>query len=149
MKKEFNVNAKTVKFGIVPKMLLGILAPLFVVLIVISIFLGLRSSATVNEVMSAELDAETRAAAYQIEAFFDRYYGIAESLAANQAIQAIISQDTEGGAATHAQYGELLAMLETVRQNNAEDIDYIWVSDFRTAEVLQNDGTVFGPDQLD
>ena len=35
MKKEFNVNAKTVKFGIVPKMLLGILAPLFVVLIVI------------------------------------------------------------------------------------------------------------------
>ena len=149
MKKEFNVNAKTVKFGIVPKMLLGILAPLFVVLIVISIFLGLRSSATVNEVMSAELDAEARAAAYQIEAFFDRYYGVAESLAANQAIQAIISQDTEGGAATHAQYGELLAMLETVRQNNAEDIDYIWVSDFRTAEVLQNDGTVFGPDQLD
>ena len=29
-----------IKFGIVPKLLLGILIPLFVVLIVISIFLG-------------------------------------------------------------------------------------------------------------
>ena len=149
MKKERNAEQQNVKFGIVPKLLLGILVPLFAVLILVSVFLGLQSSQTVNEVMSAELDAETRSAAYQIEAFFERYYGITESLAASQTIQDLVSQTEEGSAATNALYGEMLTTLETVRQGNIEDIAYIWVSDFRTGEVLQNDGTVYGPAQMD
>lgn len=78
MKRKRNVSLtgkKQVKFGIVPKLLLGILVPLFIVLIAISIFLGLQGSKTVNEIMSAELDAEARSAANQVDVFLNNIMG--------------------------------------------------------------------------
>ena len=57
-------------FGIVQKLLVSILVPLFVVLLVTTIFLGLRGGKIVTELKSGELDAATQAAAGQVEAFF-------------------------------------------------------------------------------
>ena len=152
MKREY-VNASRVKsgvrFGIVPKLLMGILIPLFAVLIMISIFLGMQGSSTVNEIMSAELDAEARAASSQVEAFFERYYGISECLAATQIVRDTTTEVTEGGIAAHRLYGSLLETLKLIQQNNAEDIDFVWVANLTTGEVLQNDGTIFGPAELD
>lgn len=71
-----------VRFGIAPKMLLSILIPLFAVLLIMGLFLGNQVSGTVDQVMSGQLDASSQAAANQVEAFFERYYGIAECLAA-------------------------------------------------------------------
>ena len=56
-------DRRGVTFGIVPKLLLSILCPLFAVLTLITVFLGLRSASTVNTVMNAELEAATEAAA--------------------------------------------------------------------------------------
>lgn len=58
-------DRRVVTFGIVPKLLLSILCPLFAVLTLITVFLGLRSASTVNTVMNAELEAATEAAASQ------------------------------------------------------------------------------------
>ena len=69
-REEKTTGKKRVKFGIVPKMLLGILVPLFVVLLLISVFLGLRSSKTVNQVKGAELNAESKYAASEVDSFF-------------------------------------------------------------------------------
>lgn len=148
-RKEKTTGKKRVKFGIVFKMLIGILVPLFAVLIIISIFLGLQGSATVNEVMSAELDAEARSAASQVNDFFDKYYGAAESLAATQIVQDIVSVETEGGITANSQYGSMLETLRQIQQDNAEDIDYVWVANLKTGELLQSDGTLFGAGQIE
>ena len=147
--KSVHTEARRVKFGIVPKLLLGILVPLFVVLIVISIFLGLQGSQTVNEVMSAELDAEAKAAASEVDAFFEEYYGVAECLATTQAVRNITAEETEGGIAAHSLYGSLLETLRLIQQNNAEDIDYVWVANLRSGELLQSDGTLFGAGEIE
>ncbi|MBM6886185.1 methyl-accepting chemotaxis protein [Pseudoflavonifractor phocaeensis] len=99
--------------------------------------------------MSAELDAEARAASSQVEAFFERYYGISECLAATQIVRDTTTEVTEGGIAAHRLYGSLLETLKLIQQNNAEDIDFVWVANLTTGEVLQNDGTIFGPAELD
>ena len=152
MKRESSVRPAgkaQVKFGIVPKLLLGILIPLFVVLIIISIFLGLQGSKTVNEIMGAELDAEAKSAASQVEAFFERYYGVSECLASTQITRDTTTEVTEGSIVAHRLYGSLLETLKLIQQDNAEDIDFVWLANLQTGEILQNDGTIFDRTQVD
>ena len=92
--KRVSTVHNNVKFGIVAKLLLGILIPLFVVLIIMGVFLGIQGSGTINEVMSAELDAGSNAAANEVKGFFERYYGITECLAATQIVQDTVMEDT-------------------------------------------------------
>lgn len=139
----------TVKFGILPKLLIGILAPLFIVLGIMGIFLGLQVSDTVNGIMSAELDSETKAAANQVESFFERYYGVAESLAETQMIQDLVTENQEGGIRANPQYSEILNTIQAVQQKNQEDISYIWISDFQSGELLQSDAQLYTQEELD
>lgn len=148
-KKDAQMVRRQMKFGIVPKLILGILTPLIVVLIIITIFLGLQGSKTINEVMSAELNAETRAASNEVNSFFERYYGISECLAATQIIRDTTTQEVEGGIRAHNLYGSLLETLRLIQQDNAEDIDFVWVTNLSTGEILQNDGTVYEPEEVD
>lgn len=148
-RKDAQSAQRRMKFGIVPKLLLGILSPLVIVLVVITIFLGLRGSETINGVMGAQLNAEAKAASNEVSAFFERYYGISECLAATQIIRDTTTQEVEGGIRAHNLYGSLLETLRLIQQDNAEDIDFVWVTNFRTGEILQNDGTVYQREEVD
>ena len=138
-----------VQFGVLQKLLIGILVPLFAVLIVMGVFLGLQGASTVDDVMGSDLDAETRAAANQVESFFNKYYGIAECLSATQIIRDTTTEVTEGGIAAHRLYGSLLETLRLIQQNYEEDIDFIWVANLKTGQILQNDGTIYEKSQVD
>lgn len=87
-------GGKQIKFGIVPKLLLGILCPLIICMVLVSVFLGLRGSSIVNEIMSAQLNAQTDSAANEIDSFFKQYYGVAECLAATQIARDATDTDT-------------------------------------------------------
>lgn len=137
-----------VRFGIVPKLLLGILVPLFAVLIIIGIFLGMQGAKTVNEIMGADLDAEAKSAANQVEAFFERYYGISECLAATQIVRDTTTEVNEGGMAASRLYGSLLETLKLIQQNNADTVDFVWVVNLKTGELLQSDGSLYGAEQV-
>lgn len=147
-RKQKAVSDKRVKFGIVPKLLLGILVPLFAVLIVMGLFLGVQVSQTVDEVMSAELNAGAESAASQVDAFFQTYYGVAECLSSTQLIKDVATVETEGGITANAQYGNLLATLRSVQADNEENMDYVWVANLKTGELLQSDGTLFGAGEI-
>lgn len=148
-KTDAQMVRRRMKFGIVPKLILGILTPLIVVLVIITIFLGLQGSKTINEVMSAQLNAETRAASNEVNTFFERYYGISECLAATQIIRDTTTQEVEGGIRAYNLYGSLLETLRLIQQDNEEDIDFVWVTNLSTGEILQNDGTVYEPEEVD
>lgn len=87
LRKKETKTGEQRKFGIVPKMLLGILIPLFVVLTIMSIFMGLQGTKVVNDTMGDALDGLTQSAASQVSGYFERYYGITECLAATQIIR--------------------------------------------------------------
>ena len=148
-KKDVHIAHGRMKFGIVPKLLLSVLCPLMVVLVVITIFLGSQGSTTINEVMSGQLNAETKAAANEVNTFFERYYGISECLAATQIVRDTTTQNVEGGIRSHNLYGSLLETLRLIQQDNVEDINYVWVANFGTKELLQSDATLFNSEQID
>ena len=140
---------RSFKFGIAPKLLIGILLPLFLVLTVMSIFLGSQTSGTISQIMCTELDAESEAASSQINAFFERYYGISECLATTQLIRDTTTEEVEAGITTHRLYGSLLETLRLLQQKNSEDVDYMWVLRMDTGEVVQNNGAVYSPPDFD
>ena len=118
-------------------------------MVIMSIFLGLQGSKIVNEVMNGQLNAEAKSAASQVDAFFEQYCGVAECLAATQIIRDTTTEQTEGGITAHRLYGSLLETLRLIQQDNAENITYVWVANLKTGELLQSDGTLFTPGQLD
>ena len=152
MQKKENSNGPQtgkVKFGILPKLLLGILVPLFVVLGIMGIFLGIQGTNTVDETMSENLDSQTKAAAAQVESFFTHYYGVSESLAETELLRDIVTEKQEGGLKASPLYADLLKTLQSVQQKNQEDISYVWISNFQTGELLQSDNQLFTREELD
>ena len=73
----------------------------------------MQVSKTVNSSMSAELDAQSSNAASNVDAFFERYFGITECLASTQIIRDTTVEQTEGGIATHRLFGSLVETLRT------------------------------------
>lgn len=135
-------------FGIVQKLLVSILVPLFVVLLVTTIFLGLRGGKIVTELKSGELDAATQAAAGQVEAFFEQYRGVAESLSATQIIKNATTRPIEGGLKAYEQRDVLLEQMALVQQQNKDHVTNLWICNFQTGEILACDGKVHGPPEL-
>lgn len=148
-KAAVHAGEKRVKFGIVPKLLLGILGPLIVSMVIISAFLGFQGSEIVDEVMSEQLDAQADAAANEVNSFFKQYYGVSECLAATQIVRDTTNEPVEGGIAAHTLYFSLLETLRLVQQDNAENVDYVWVANLQSGELLQSDGTLFAPGEID
>lgn len=135
---------RRIRFGIVPKLLLGILVPLFVVLIAMGIFFRMQVSSTVDRVMSAELDGEANAAANQVNAFFERYYGIVECLASTQIVRDVAAEQVTT-IAENPLYASLRETLQLIQKDNEQDMDYIWVAPLKTGELLQSDGQLYNP----
>ena len=149
LRKKETKTGEQRKFGIVPKMLLGILIPLFVVLTIMSIFMGLQGTKVVNDTMGDALDGLTQSAASQVSGYFERYYGITECLAATQIIRDTTTQAMDGGLAASTLYNSLLETLSLIHKDNEEDVSNLWVVNFQTGEVLQSNGQLMGPGEFD
>ena len=149
-----HANAKAtsenaIKFGILPKLLISILVPLFLVLILMSAFLGIQGSGVIKRVMQQQVTVSATSAANQVDAFFQRYRGITETLASTQLIGDIVGRDTTGSLAQDPLYASLLETLELIQENNSEDLSFVWLADFHTGEILQSDATLYTPADMD
>jgi methyl-accepting chemotaxis protein len=148
-KENMSGEKKLRKFGITPKLLLGILCPLIVSMAIMSAFLGVKGSEIVDEVMGGQLEAQSSAAANQVKAFLDRYYGVAECLSATQIVRDVTTDQGKGGIAGNDLYDSLLETLKLVQEDDAQNIDYVWLADLETGELLQSDGTLFKSGDID
>ena len=136
------------KLGITAKLLVGILTPLFVALVGISVFLGWRSTNMINEEMDGQLNAEASAAASQVDAFFREHYGIAESLSATQVVRSMVMLDSAQGMMSSPEYWSLLETLQLIQSDSGGNIEYVWAADLSTGELLQSDGKLFKPGEI-
>lgn len=132
---------KKVKFGILLKLLLGTAIPLIVILAVIGSRLNAEMSATVIDLDNNYLTAQTAGAAKQIDAYFQKYIGIAEGMSVSNAmLEELEIRDTPDG--------DLNQARENVRdtlKNLADSQDAIsvaWFLNLPYKELIQSDGTI-------
>ena len=130
-----------VKLGIVQKLLIGILVPLILVLSVIGVLLGTRVSNTVEEMVRKNLTAETESAANQINAFFQKYFGVSEMLAQSRIVVDIVADTEKQQMADSAYYTDLLHELQGIQAYYGGEALSVWLTDIGGGEVLLSDGT--------
>ena len=137
------------KFGILPKLLISILVPLILVLSLMGVFLGIQGSGVIRRVMQQQVMAASSAAANEVDSFFERYRGMTETLAATQLVRDVIQDTAQTSIVNKTLYGSLMETMKLLQQSNSDDIVYVWVSDFGTGEILQSDGTLYRPPEVD
>lgn len=141
------VTKERAKFGVLPKMLLGTLIPLVVVLTLIGIQLSGKMGRTVRDIESDYLTAETGRAVESIRGYFERFMGVAESSAKMQEIVQGASdwgEDFDGS----AQQSDLTAVLQKISEEE-ESVAFAWVADLQTGAVQQSDGTYLDSSSFD
>ena len=133
------VKNKKVRFGLLGKLLLGLVLPM----ILIMIFVGNRIIGQVKTIVT-ELDtnyltAEANRAGEQVNAYFQRYIGITEVAAKEDLIVKGVSQWNE--TFNHSQNQEQL--MKKLKEIVASDeiVVYAWLCDLETKDFLQSDGT--------
>ena len=122
-------------------MLIGILVPLIVVLSVIGVLLGGQVSNTVEEMMRKNLTSQTVSAANQVEAFFQKYYGVTEMLAQSRVVVNIVADTQKPQLSESAYYADLLAELQGIQAYYGGEALSVWLTDIGAGEVLLSDGT--------
>lgn len=151
MKKDGNVSKtqgkKKVTFGVLPKLLMGTLLPLIVVLVLIGIQLVNNMSDTVRTVETDYLTAEAKRAAENIDGYFERYMGVADSFARSREI---VQGASDWGADFNEtqQRNDLFDALRRIVDGES-GVAYAWVANLATGALLQSNGTYMDSSTFD
>ena len=134
---DFSKTSK-VKFGILTKLLLGIITPLVIVLIIIGLQLNSGMSNTVKTLDTNYLTAESMRASQQITAYFQRFVGIANL--ASQMDEIIRFSGRQPNLAGTEERNKLLTTLKKI-QSADDTIAFTWLYNINSKDFLQSDGT--------
>lgn len=141
MKKEDEKHSK-VKFSILTKLLLGIVIPLICVLFLVGTVLDKKINEVVVELNNNNLTAETKGAAGDIDAYFQRYIGIADSVSNMKEMKNELSVWKDASGDTLEQEA-LLQTLQNIQKSD-NHISVSWIYDFEQKRILQSNGTFDG-----
>lgn len=129
-----------VKFGVKAKMVVGFLIPLAIVLIFSGIQIKNKVSDVVTSLDAKYLTAEANRAAREVDAYFERYYGIVQTIAVSDSIQQALN-----GWNVNAYHGTQLEQDTLTRLRNLINMDanikHIWLCNCLNQQVTQSDGS--------
>ena len=132
-----------VKFGILKKLLLGLLVPSILVLIIVGAMLIRDIDEVVLTLNNDHLSSEATAAAQELNTHFQRYMGIAMVSSQTDDLHQRLTSWTPGFGGTPEHAG-LLALLNNIK--GADNmIASAWICNLQIGEFLQSDGTYKNP----
>lgn len=138
MKSNTNANT-TKKTGIREKMLRNIITPTIIILVIVALVILLIVKASVNELRSNEITAESREVANEIDSYFTKYLAIAEELAANNEIKSLFQSVTPGNKISDAKnFDSVLTTMTNVRNTDQENILVCWLADVDSSQCFED-----------
>ena len=132
-------NNQTTKISILVKLLVGIILPLICILLLVGLFLKKEVGTEITKLTDSNLSAETSTAAQQIDAYFQRLTGIADTAATTGE-----TKDTFSFWRKNPKNGKENAAMLTMLQNLQKADDRIatsWIYDDKKKIILQSNGT--------
>lgn len=138
-KKESKKTSSKGKISIFVKLLAGILVPLICILILMEFFLNRSTADIVTRLNNNNLTAETVSASRQVDAYFQRFMGIAENTASMKETKDNMTawEKAQKDAKVRS---TMLKMLQNIQTSN-EGIIFSWIYDENSGLFLQSDGT--------
>lgn len=147
-----NVQTKkqnTVRFGVLPKLLIGILGPLVFILIVVGVLLNTKVANTITTMQDDYLSAEVNRSAVEVESFFQKFFGVAETEATSPTILAALREWDPATFQGSAQAQTVQAEMIAVQKAHSEDILNLCLTSIGTKQLIQSHGAFLSMPEFD
>lgn len=136
--------------SILSKMVIGILAPLIVMLIIAAVIISINVGATTKQLTRDELTASSEAASYQVSEFFTQYNSVVTQMAMNQEVVTLLDEVMAGETAKEADnYFSVSATLDNILSNDPDNITLVWLVDLDSGESIRSGGVIKGMPDYD
>ncbi len=138
-------NGDHMKFGIVQKLLLGILLPLVLVLGLIGVFLGMQVSGTVREMTTQTLTAQTQTGAKEVDAYLSQYFGAVDGMLQSDVLLSVATDPNKAIFDDAAEFTRLVGELQRMQETYQDNVLNVWYMDIAANEmVLQDNSRLLG-----
>ena len=147
-----NVQTKkqnTVRFGVLPKLLIGILGPLVVILLVVWALLNTKVAHTITTMQNDYLSAEVDRSAAEVESFFQKFFGVAETEAISPTILTALRNWDPATFQGSEQAQTVQAEMIRVRDAHSEDIINLCLTSIGTKQLIQSHGAFLSMPEFD
>lgn len=138
-----------IQFGVLQRLLIGILGPLLVILILVGILLNKQVATTITNVQNDYLKAESEHAAKEVDSYFERFFGILEATAvAPDVVENVRAWNGEASVGSE-QEKNLVHALKSLQNMNPDSIMNVYITNGRTKDVLQASGVLLSSKKFD
>ncbi|SDN03545.1 methyl-accepting chemotaxis protein [Acetanaerobacterium elongatum] len=126
---------------ILPKMLLGIILPVVLLLSLASAVIIYTVDQSVANVALRSLSSESKAVANQTREFFNTYVEIAKQAATNYEVENLLKNTQKGTRISNTlEWQNIRRTLQNVVKTDEQNILSSWVCDFDSSQYAQHDG---------
>lgn len=146
MKKGIEKNNISFHLGVRGKILLGIIAPLIVILVCIGVFLEREIISVVSQMKQHNISVQTDLAATESQAYFEPFFSASRVVKNLDSVQTLLRQVEESNGSLRFEQSDVfptvMADLKKVYQEQGSDVLAVWVVGIKNSQLMQSNDYV-------
>lgn len=135
------------KRGIAEEIQVSILSKIVIVFVIVAAVVTFMVGNISLSAQKNDLEMQSKAAAYQLELFFEEYTTVVEQMALNTDVQTLLEETGPGANITESErYATVFNSMKKIVAADSDNIQAVWVGDIDANVVTQSDGYTSGSD---
>ena len=135
------------KRGIAEEIQVSILSKVVIVFVIVAAVVTFMVGNISLSAQKNDLEMQSKAAAYQLELFFEEYTTVVEQMALNTDVQTLLEETGPGANITESErYATVFNSMKKIVAADSDNIQAVWVGDIDANVATQSDGYTSGSD---
>ncbi len=138
-----------IHFGVLQKLLIGIIGPLLIILTLVGILMNRQVSTTIMDIQNDYLKVGSEHAATEVSSFFESYFGALEATAVTpnvaENLRAWTGEDFVGSDTEKS----MVKVLKNLQNTAPNCIMNVYITNGRTKDILQSSGVLLSSKTFD
>ncbi len=135
------------KRGIAEEIQVSILSKIVIVFVIVAAVVTFMVGNISLSAQKNDLEMQSKAAAYQLELFFEEYTTVVEQMALNTDVQTLLEETGPGANITESErYATVFNSMKKTVAADSDNIQAVWVGDIDANVATQSDGYTSGSD---
>lgn len=145
--ESYEKEKTTGKRGIAEEIQVSILSKVVIVFVIVAAVVTFMVGNISLSAQKNDLEMQSKAAAYQLEIFFEEYTTVAEQMALNTDVQTLLEETGPGANITESErYATVFNTMKKTAAADSDNIQAVWVGDIDANVLTQSDGYTSGSD---
>lgn len=145
--ESYEKEKTTEERGIAEEIQVSILSKVVIVFVIVAAVVTFMVGNISLSAQKNDLEMQSKAAAYQLEIFFEEYTTVAEQMALNTDVQTLLEETGPGANITESErYATVFNTMKKTAAADSDNIQAVWVGDIDANVLTQSDGYTSGSD---